>query len=532
MQEKAMLAIRALSMSALISIPCAPWAVAQSDDTGSSALLDELRALREQNARIEAANAELAAKVANLEQRVVADGTWLSEQRAAEIRAVVHDVLSDSAARDSLAADGAMAGYDATRGFFLASADGNYSLRIRGNLQYRWTYSSRDIGAGTAASGSPSSTTEEDEWGFEFRRVQFMFGGNMIDTSWTYFLQIQAARAATLGSNLVLNDGYVEKDLGNGFVLRGGQFKSPFLREELVGASQLTAVERSLVNELFTTARAQGLQIEWKDELWRLNAWYGDEQRANASEPFATNSSGDPEALNAAAARPVGGSQNSAFTQFPTDYSFTGRLEWKPAGDWRQFRDLASFRGGEFGALFGLAGYAQQLRTVAQSNGASPDVMWSVTGDLSLEFGGASLFVMGVYRGVNLQESQPVRGGGESDTLNQWGALAQVGWFFVDDAQLFASYEIGNTDTDQYRVSPTALRATGEELNLLTVGVVWWPEGVKNPQVKWTTDFGYSFDPLVDFAAGGAGWLPDYTEADGTTRDGQWVVRSQLQFLF
>jgi hypothetical protein len=60
----------------------------------------------------------------------------------------------------------------------------------------------------------------------------------------------------------------------------------------------------------------------------------------------------------------------------------------------------------------------------------------------------------------------------------------------------------------------------------------WWLAGVKNKQVKWTTDFGYSFEPVVDFAALGAGYLPDYTASGGETGDGQWVVRSQLQFMF
>jgi hypothetical protein len=65
-----------------------------------------------------------------------------------------------------------------------------------------------------------------------------------------------------------------------------------------------------------------------------------------------------------------------------------------------------------------------------------------------------------------------------------------------------------------------------------TVGINWWVAGVKNKQVKWTTDVGYSFDPLVDFAASGADYLPDSTASGATTNDGQWVVRSQLQFMF
>ena len=81
------------------------------DDDIQSALA-EIEKLRTQNEQIVAANAALAAKVDQLEQRVVNDGDWLTEQRSEEIRAIVSDVLSDSSTRDSLAADGAVAGWD------------------------------------------------------------------------------------------------------------------------------------------------------------------------------------------------------------------------------------------------------------------------------------------------------------------------------------------------------------------------------------------------------------------------------------
>lgn len=60
----------------------------------------------------------------------------------------------------------------------------------------------------------------------------------------------------------------------------------------------------------------------------------------------------------------------------------------------------------------------------------------------------------------------------------------------------------------------------------------WWPAGSKVKYVKFTADVGFAFDPLVDFNGTGAGYLPDYTELGGETNDGQWLARTQLQFLF
>lgn len=64
------------------------------------------------------------------------------------------------------------------------------------------------------------------------------------------------------------------------------------------------------------------------------------------------------------------------------------------------------------------------------------------------------------------------------------------------------------------------------------VGRHWWPAGSKVKYVRLTADVGFAFDPLVDFNGAGAGDLPDYTESGGETNDGQWLARTQLQFLF
>jgi hypothetical protein len=502
-----------------------------ADDADLRRALGEIEALRKQNETLAAQNAAISAKVAALEERVVADGDWLTEERAREVRAIVADVLADGTTRDSLRADGATAGYDKSKGFFLASGDGNYTLSMKGDMQLRWALNSRDIGAATAAQGSPSSTTAEDAWGFEFRRVRLTFFGNVIDPSWTYEVKMAYNRNAVSSNNGFLDDAFFAKDFGGGWTLRAGQFKPPFLREELVGATSQLAVERSLVNDAFTAGRAQGLRLGWQGEQLRVEAFYGDALRANATAPYAVTT-GVVGALNAGGALGVAASQNTGFNANQSDYAFAARLEWKPLGEWKQFRDMQSYRGEGQGFLLGLAGYAEQVDPVSGANGASPDVIFSATADASIDFGGAHLFMYGVYRSVSLHAAQPVRGGGTGDSLGQWGAVIQGGVFVTDDVELFARYEMGDSDADRYRTQATALLATGGDLSVATVGINWWVAGVKSKQVKWTTDVGYSLEPLVDFAASGANYLPDSTASGGTTNDGQWVVRSQLQFMF
>ena len=523
--------VAALSLAHVVGALGPGAGAVAADDGDLKRALEEIEALRRQNEALAAQNAAISAKVGALEERVVADGDWLTERRAEEIRAIVSDVLADSASRASLAGDAATAGYDRSKGFFLASADGNYSLAMKGDMQIRWAYNSRNVGSATAAQSSPPNTTADAAWGFEMRRIRLTFFGNAIDPTWTYEVKLAFNREAAAGNNAFVDEAFVTKDLGSGWSLRVGQLKVPFLREEMVTTTAQLAVERSLVNDLFSANKAQGLRLGWQDEQFKVEGYYGDAIRAVGNAPYSVTTAGVGP-LNAGRALGVPTSQNTGFSTNQSDYAFAARAEWKPLGEWKQFRDMQSYRGEGQGVLVGVAGYAEQLEAVAAANGASPDVVLSATADLSVDFGGANIFMYGVYRNTTLQSAQAVRGGGTNDEINQWGAVIQGGVFVTDDIEAFARYEIGDSDDDQYRTQATALLASGQDLSVLTVGMNWWLAGSKNKQVKWTTDFGYSFEPLVDFAASGANYLPDYTASGGETSDGQWVVRSQLQFMF
>lgn len=518
-------------MNTALVVPALVATATGMQQVDSGQMLDEIARLREQNARIAASNAELAEKVARLEEHAARDGTWLTEERAREIRAIVSDVLADSSVRSSLLADGSTAGWDKSKGFHLASADGAYTMSIHGEIQVRFNQNHRDIGTAPAAAGSPSELTDDDTHGFELRRTRFDFSGNLIDPSWSYLIRFAANRTATSGSNGYLEDAWVQKKLDGGFALKVGQFKAPFMREELQSAFGQETVERSLVNGVFTAARTQGVSLIWSDDNLRFEVMYSDALQASATAPYALSGS-NAVALNAGASQGIANSVNTGFSTNPSDYAFAGRAEWKPEGEWAQFKDAQSFVGEQRGVLVGVAGYAQAFPLLPGATTATPESIWAATTDLTIEFGGASFFVAGVYRGVELQDPQAVRGGGTEDSLGQWGAVVQGGLFATDNTELFCRYEVGNTDTDQFRTEATSTLATGEENSIVTLGVNWWPEGYKVRNIKLSADFGYAFTPIIDFAGNGAAYLVDYTAANGDSNDGQFVFRSQLQFTF
>src|SRR5688500_12834912 len=80
----------------------------------------------------EPTNDELAQRLAAAEAKIAAmeaadNQNWLTEQRAAEIRGLVQDVIADADSRASLLQGGMTSGYD--NGFILGDSTGNWLLR-------------------------------------------------------------------------------------------------------------------------------------------------------------------------------------------------------------------------------------------------------------------------------------------------------------------------------------------------------------------------------------------------------------------
>ncbi len=479
---------------------------------------DDTTAALSQIAELKAQNEALFAKVARLEEHAVEDGDWLTEQRAAEIRSIVQDVLADSSSRTSLQSAGETAGWNNDEGgFFLASPSGDFKLVIRGQLQLRWAYNQRDTEGGAPAAGT--NTAAADNWGAEVRRLKLTFAGFIIDPSWAFEVTPVYARNATNGNNGALENAFIQKNLGGGLLFRVGQFKAPYSQEELVSSVAQLAVDRSLATSFFTPRWEQGMQVEWSNEFVRVRGFYGDGLRAN----------GVNVVTNAGANEDFAGSLNTGFDVNETNFAYAGRLEFKGAGTWNQFGDLNSYRGDEFGWLVGTAFMAQNVRNSGAS--ANANNMWGATSDVTVHFGGATLFAAGYYRNVGLGGPLAVQGGGTSDTMNQWGAVIQGGFFVTDDVEPYLRWEIGNSDSNQFRTG-NASQGNYEQLNVATLGANWFPAGAANKNLKVTTDLGYAFTPIVDFANNGANWLVDYTPANQDTNDGQWVVRAQFQLLF
>ncbi|MHC4651930.1 MAG: porin [Planctomycetota bacterium] len=464
---------------------------------------------------LEAQNDELRARISELESRLGAvesqsSDSWLTEQRADEVRALVQDVLADADTRSSLLSQGMTAGYD--DGAVIASADGNWLLRTNIHMQQRYVLNfGNDLTTTVDLDGDGSlDKTDDDRWGFENTRTKFILSGNVVSPEWFYYVDINVGTAVqntsyTLGFDTdgdgsddtffdvsgVEREGvgsaYLGYDYGNGWKVMMGSMKAPLLREELVDSRYQLAVDRSLVNYLFTGGYTDGIVLDYMGDQFHIVGGYTD-----------------------------GANQGGTSWDTPTtDFSFTVRGEWLAMGTWDQFTDMTSPPGEEQGLMIGGAIHYE---TAEDDDPTVADVDQTIlTGDLSWEFGGGNLFAAIIYNSLDAPS-------GISDA-DQLGIVLQGGYYLNDTWELYGRYEYADLDLSGL-----------DDVSIVSIGVNKY---FADHHAKWTTEIGFALEPVLgnDEAAGIsdgepgafplAGW-----QIDPDNEDGQITIKTQIQIVF
>ena len=507
--------------------------------------------MRKQNKSLEGSVADL---------QVQQNGKWLSEERAKEVRSVVEDVLKDADARASLTPAVPTAGFG-DRGFFIASPDGNFRLNLSGQLQIRYAanfISSRDYSILNANPGAgvnrntnappPKNSYYKTTDGFEIRRMKLDFFGHVIDPSWQYRLILiynqnqnsaltpggNNAAGVNGSSNAGMEEAMVIKELSHEFKISVGQFKSPFLREEIVSSRRQLAVERSLVDQMFSTKFTQGVMGTWTGDRAMFEVMYNDggsNANTGATAAFNSESVGTPTNMN----------NGAGFSE----WAVTAHAGWLAYGHWKDFNDLTSFPGEGEGLMFNtwlnMQRGGQQVSSAVQGNKNIPlngnadaqFLTWSA--DASWNFGGANVFG---YFVMNTAYDIPATTTNNIGSINSYGAVVQGGYFITNTVELFGRWEwlstqnkgvndIGNNGATTHNIANVF---NAGRTNAYTAGFNWFIYG---RQIKLTTDIGFTTAPLWFnngiYGAGVAGTNYRIEPAGG---GGQIVVRSQLQLLF
>ncbi len=400
---------------------------------------------------------------------------WLTEQRAEEIRGLVQDVMADADTRASLLGSALSAGYD--KGFVISSDDGNFKLKMNGQIQVRFDWNNQ--------SDFPPDG-DSNRSGFENRRTKLKFKGHVVDPSWQFAIN---GAFSSAGGAFDLEDAFIRKILDDGWSIRAGQFKPALLREELTSSSRQLAVERSLVNEEFNQDRSQGVEAEYRNDDFRVRVMFSD--------GIGQGSLGFPGSF--------GGGNAKAITK-DTEYAFTGRIDWLVEGDWKQFKDFTSPQGSEFAVMLGAAAHTQKGEFGDPVGGGVEETeLTTITVDASVECNGGNFFAAAIFRSAEAI--------GATD-VDQSAFVAQGGYYFNKDWEGFVRYEFGDYDTVGI-----------EDLSLLTVGVNRY---YSSHSLKWTTDLTFGLNEIASpWVSSSAGF-----RTDAVNDDGQIVFRTQFQLLF
>ncbi len=441
----------------------AQGAVAQTSDSEIQA---ELQALR--------------AEVAELRQEQGTSDNWMSERRSAETRAMIEDVLADAQARASLLQDGSTAGHSGKK-FFLSSAEGDFTLNIGGQFQFRWLVDLQ------------SDRADEVESGFQVRRMKVKFSGvvGYIDRG---PIKYAVTLAGDRGDGVVeVEDYYVTLPVADGVTITMGKFKIPFLRQELTSSSRQIAVDRGLATEYFTLDRSEQIVINYKGDNFVFN--------------FSINDGADEEFSN--------------FGSDPVEIAFAARGEYVVMGSASQGKDTFAWDGEDQFLVIGGALFYQVGDGINGDNSSESDAdyfAWTV--DALYENAGFAIMaaIMGGHISIDGDPSGP------SPLLDRdmIGALVEASYFVVPDTLApFVRFEWIDPDI-----------AGADDVLALTFGINYF---LKKHNAKFTADVIWVFEgdntsnPFGNSEFSSGLGFSSFSSADS---DDLIAIRTQFQLLW
>lgn len=290
-------------------------------------------------------------------------------------------------------------------------------------------------------------------------------GGNSTFSAGANLLFVAPTSYTFNKTGFALKDAVIDYTLGGGWYVRGGQYKLPFLKEELVADTHGLSAERSVLNDLFTGSRSQGVGIGYRDETFRFMTDYSDGFNAENT-PFSDGNGG---IVNGAA-----------------DFATTTRVEWAFAGnldDWKQFTSLQDdeFKG-YVGAAFhyqGAQNDEDQTVSGLDLSSIDPQHYVSYTADVGIKGSGFSLFAAFVGSNTRFLEST-VLSQNQYSSFNDFGVNVQGSYRFTNTDEVFARWDGIFEDSSRFS-DPEA----EENFHFLTVG---WNHYFAGQAARFTVD--------------------------------------------
>jgi hypothetical protein len=143
----------------------------------------------------------------------------------------------------------ASTGYD--KGFFIESADGAFSLKTQARIQFRYTFSSQ-----VALDPDSMEESRDNDSLFAVQRGRLTFGGHAFGEDLDYKLQADFGRG-----DVVLKDFYVDYRVAGDTLVRFGQYKRPFSRQQITSSGNQELVDRAITDGYYRAGRDAGVMV-------------------------------------------------------------------------------------------------------------------------------------------------------------------------------------------------------------------------------------------------------------------------------
>ena len=481
----------------------------------------------------------LEAKVAELQGQ-----SLLNERQTEEVKALVKDVIADANSRPSLVGTGLNAGRDETA-FFIGNEEGTFRLNFRGQIDMRYmvnfrqgysSHSHNDDLTGLETFGLPNQTgytpgfgdhNDQGESsinkGFEVTRAKLQFFGNIYGPNLLYNIRLAVNPETNAVSADTITIGY--KFLDGKMTIWAGEDKAPFLRESLTQSYNQLAVERSLINYIFTLGGAQGIGMVWvPSELLKVQLMFNDGSRSgeNGSQTITQQLNDSDGDFNSLAVL-----NGKGFNAGRSDIAATGRVDVKLAGQWVDMDDFAAWPDRPFSAFVGGAFHYEVGRT---GDDGSNNNFFSWTVDGSAKYKGFGFY--GAVVGMHTQYEKALSDGGLGDD-SLYGGVAQGSWNYNSQFEPFIRYEVFISQSLRGKLAGTSNTniLPQDTINLVTVGANWYN---KKHSAKATVDMVWALNhlPPALFVLSDATGRNTGLLIDANDHKNQLVLRVQYQLLF
>jgi hypothetical protein len=406
-----------------------------------------------------------------------------------------------------------------------------FTAKGGGYLQFRYNYNQRD----------DTNLDKDGAIGFQMARARLNVGGNVFNEDWGYFIQFgwsddtsvvpppavttpptpgNAAGSSTSSGTTFLEDAYGTYKIGNGWGLKFGQFKLPFMKEQLVGDTAQLAMDRSMMDDTFSQERSQGIQAGFEQESWRMWVAFSDGIRSADTDFVAVGEA---------------------------DFALTGRGEFMWAGKWADADQFTSWQNSSF---FGMVGGAAHWQTgggtfnvgqAAVPPGPQADVadadLFGATVDVMVKGNGWNAFAAAIYMitdpgsnsvpgaGTVPYPGTGTPGGAAASTQGDFAIMAQGGIFVAPQWELFGRAEFIKPDSSR---TPAGSPVKFDEEMFGIAGGVNYYISPDSQAAKFTAQLHYMFEQQS------AGIVSPDTQTGilGSNDKPQFTVSAQIQLVF